>query len=121
MVNSTVWFLLALLLFGLSLVGQEMQKPVLRFEDVSESAGIEAARGPAGRWFDFDLDGCLDVGTASGEVWINNQKGALVDFSKSIGIALPHGSASAINRRNSFENSLGVGRRRRLSTLPSRV
>ncbi|MBL8732682.1 MAG: VCBS repeat-containing protein [Planctomycetes bacterium] len=85
-----------LLVDGHLLFANDSKSGAIRFTNVTAAAGLAAARGPAGCWFDFDLDGNLDFGTTSGEVWLGDGKGHFVDFTKVLGIALPHGSASAI-------------------------
>lgn len=85
-----------LLVDGKHLFRNDSKDGEIRLANVTAEAGLAAARGPAGCWFDFDLDGNLDFGTSSGEVWLGDGKGRFVDFSRHLGITLPHGAASAI-------------------------
>ena len=68
----------------------------IRFTDVTGEAGIKGASGASACWFDFDRDGWLDFGTRSGQVWINDGKGAFRNIGPALGIQVPHGYASAI-------------------------
>ncbi len=85
-----------LLVNGRKLFRNDSTREVFRFVEVTKDVGLGKARGPAACFFDFDLDGWLDIGSASGELWINDQKGSFVDFTKQMGIVVPHGRASAI-------------------------
>ncbi|HGY90405.1 MAG TPA: CRTAC1 family protein [Planctomycetes bacterium] len=85
-----------LLVDGRRLFRNDCANGEIHFTDITKEAGIEKARGPGGCWFDFDLDGHLDFGTRSGEVWINDGKGHFIDFTQELGIKLPHGSAASI-------------------------
>ncbi len=85
-----------LLVDGRRLFRNDCAKGEIRFTEVTKEVGLDHARGPGGCWFDFDVDGHLDLGTRSGEVWINDGKGRFVDFTKELGIKLPHGSAASI-------------------------
>lgn len=85
-----------LLVDGRHLWRNDSTSSAITLVNVTTAAGLAAARGPAGCWFDFDLDGRLDFGTTTGEVWLGDGKGRFVDFSRRLGISLPHGAASAI-------------------------
>ncbi len=84
-----------LLIDGRRLFRNESTRGEARFVEVTSEAGIAGARGPSACWFDFDLDGRLDFGSRSGEVWINAGKGRFIDFTGPLGIELSTGSASA--------------------------
>jgi hypothetical protein len=85
-----------LLVAGRRLLRNDSDAERIALVDVTEAVGLGKARGPSGCWFDFDLDGRLDIGTSGGEVWIQDGKGAFRDFTQPLGIAVPHGTAAAI-------------------------
>jgi len=71
-------------------------KGKILFTHVTEEAGLKGAGGGGACWFDLDRDGWLDFGTNNGQVWINNGKGGFRNITPHLGIAVPHGMASAI-------------------------
>lgn len=85
-----------LLVDGRRLYRNDSEPGALRFVDVTGPSGLEAAKGPSGCWFDFDLDGRLDFATQSGELWLQAKAGHFVEAGGRLGLVLPHGAAAAI-------------------------
>lgn len=85
-----------ILLDGRRLFRNDSDEAGIRFTDVTKACGLEGAVGPHACWVDFDLDGKLDIASASGEVWVQGEDGGFTNVRERLELHLPHGSASAI-------------------------
>ena len=85
-----------LLIDGRLLFRNDSTEEGIAFKNVTEEAGLKGVRGPQACWFDFDLDGHLDFGTTSGELWINLGDGTFRNFTEVMAVKLPGGSACSM-------------------------